>query len=275
MGVGHGDIVGDRANIQCMHRVGPTALVATIVAVSVMGPADATTWRQRKREAIAYANTRSGSVSFAVVDERRRFHGYRARTDVAAASVLKVMFMAAYLRRSSVRDRELKDRDRSLLGPMIKRSDNVAASRVRDIVGRRGMERLARAANMDSFRFVYSPWGLSRVNAAEQARFMSRLRRYIPDRHERYARYLLSHIVRWQRWGIGRVDRPSWRYFFKGGWGSGSGAVCHQVAFIRHEDVKISYAVMITSSPSHAYATETLKGIFSRLMRHLPGPNRV
>lgn len=57
---------------------------------------------------------------------------------------------------------------------MIKRSDNVAASRVRDIVGRWGMERLARAANMESFRFVHSPWGLSRINAAEQVRARGR-----------------------------------------------------------------------------------------------------
>jgi hypothetical protein len=256
-----------------MRRVASVVVLITIVVVSLMGPAQATTWRQRMRNAIGYAGTRSGSISFAVVDEQRRFHGYRARTDVAAASVLKVMFMAAYLRRASVRDRSLTDRDRSLLGPMIKRSDNTAASRVRDIVGRRGMRRLARAAGMERFRFVYSPWGLSQVNAREQSRFMSTLGRYIPNRHERYARYLLSHIVESQRWGIGEVNRPRWRYFFKGGWGSGTGAVCHQVAFIRRDRLKISYAVMITNSPSHSYGTETLRGIFRRLMRDLPKPS--
>ncbi|MQA99118.1 MAG: hypothetical protein GEU78_02300 [Actinobacteria bacterium] len=255
-----------------MRRVASVVVLVTLVLASLMGPARATTWRQRMRKAIAYAGTRSGSVSFAVLDERRRFHGYRAQRDVAAASVLKVMFMAAYLRRPSVRGRSLTDYDRSLLGPMIRRSDNTAASRVRDIVGRRGMERLARDAGMDSFRFVYSPWGLSLVNAAEQSRFMSTLPRYIPDRHERYARNLLSHIVESQRWGIGEVERPNWRYFFKGGWGSGTGAVCHQVAFIRRDDLKISYAVMITNSPSHGYGTDTLRGIFSRLMRDLPRP---
>jgi hypothetical protein len=247
-------------------------VLLTVAITSLAEPAHATTWRQRMRKAKAYAATRSGSISFAVVDERRRFHGYRGQTDVAAASVLKVMFMAAYLRRPSVRDRALTDGERSLLGPMIRRSDNTAASRIRDIVGRRGMNRLARASDMDSFRFVYNPWGLSQVNAAEQSRFMSRLARYIPKRHERYARYLLSHIVASQRWGIGQVDRPDWRYYFKGGWGSGTGAVCHQVAFIRRGDLKISYAVMITSSPSHAYGTDTLRGVFARLMRDLPRP---
>lgn len=235
-------------------------------------PAQATTWKQRMDRAIAYSRTRAGSISFAVVDQNRRFHGYRAWTSVAAASVLKVMFMAAYLRRPEVRDRRLRDYDRSLLAPMIKWSDNTAASRIRDIVGRRGMERLARAARMRHFEFVYSPWGSSRVNAAEQARFMRRLDRYIPDRHEGYAHYLLRSIVPEQRWGIGETNHPNWRKFFKGGWGSGSGAVCHQVAYIRNEDLKISYAVMITSSPSHTYGTDTLRGIFERLMRDLPKP---
>jgi beta-lactamase class A len=242
------------------------------LVLSLVAPTRAATWRQRVRSAISYTQTRSGSVSFAVVDQRRRFHGYRAATGVPAASVLKVMLMAAYLRRPAVKDRALTDDDRSLLAPMIKWSDNTAASRVRDIVGTRGMERLARDAEMENFRFVYRPWGNSVVTAADQARFMYRLERYIPHRHERYARYLLAHVVAAQRWGIGEVDRPDWRYYFKGGWGSGSGAVCHQVAFITRGDMRIAYAVMITGSPSHAYGTDTLRGVFRRLMRDLPRP---
>ena len=235
-------------------------------------PAHAITWHRRMERAIAYSGSRAGSISFAVVDQNGRFHGFRAGTSVPAASVLKVMFMAAYLRRAEVRDRRLNDHDRSLLGPMIRWSDNAAASRVRDIVGSRGMERLARDADMRHFEFVYSPWGLSRVNAAEQARFMLRLDRYIPERHEGYAHYLLRSIVEEQRWGIGEVLRPNWLKFFKGGWGSGSGAVCHQVASIKNERLRISYAVMITNSPSHAYATDTLRGVFRRLMDDLPRP---
>jgi hypothetical protein len=264
-------MLGDGASIDCMRGRWVVGMLV-VACLAQAAPAGATSWKERIALAIEYSKTRSGSVSFAAVDQNRRFHGYRAWTDVPAASVLKVMFMAAYLRRGEVRDRRLNDYDRSLLAPMIKWSDNTAASRIRDVVGRRGMERLARAARMRNFEFVYSPWGLSRVNAAEQARFMRRLDRYIPDRHEGYVHYLLRSIVPEQRWGIGEVRRPDWRKFFKGGWGSGSGAVCHQVAYIRNEGLRISYAVMITGSPSHAYGTDTLRGIFARLMRDLPKP---
>lgn len=101
---------------------------------------------------------------------------------------------------------------------------------------------------------------------------MFEVERYIPERHDGYARYLLSHIVEWQRWGIGKVRHPNWRYFFKGGWGSGTGAVCHQVAFIERGGLRIGAAVMITDSPSHAYAKETLRGVFRRLLDDLPKP---
>lgn len=99
---------------------------------------------------------------------------------------------------------------------------------------------------------------------------MFELERFIPARHDRYARYLLSHVVKPQRWGIGEVRKPNWRFFFKGGWGTGTGAVSHQVAFIERDDMRIAIAVMITDSPSHAYATRTLRGVFERLLDDLP-----
>ena len=101
---------------------------------------------------------------------------------------------------------------------------------------------------------------------------MYRLDDFIPGRHERYARRLLSHVIEPQRWGIGELRKPNWRVFFKGGWGSGSGAVCHQVAFLERDDQRIAVAVMITNSPSHAYATHTLRGVFRRLLEDLPKP---
>lgn len=218
-----------------------------------------------------YISTRSGSVSLSVIGPRGHHYRYRSHEKVPAASVIKVMFMTAYLRRSSVRDRALTESDKNLLGPMIRRSDNAAATRIADMLGPRPMYRLARDAAMKDFQYT-RPWGLSTVTASDQARFMLELESFIPRRHERYARYLLSHVVDSQRWGIGTVSHPNWRYFFKGGWGSGTGAVCHQVAFIERKGMRIALAVMITNSPSHDYAKRTLHGVFRRLLDDLPPP---
>jgi len=37
-------------------------------------------------------------------------------------------------------------------------------------------------------------------------------------------------------------------------------------------DLRIAAAVMITNSPSHDYAKETLEGVFRRLLLDLPKP---
>ena len=228
-------------------------------------------WRPGVRKAINYSQRRAGDVSFAVVGPAGRVYGYRRTVQVPMASVIKAMFMTGYLRHPSVRDRRLGDSDRSLLGPMIKRSDNDAATRIADFLGPRRINRLARIAGMQEFHYT-RPWGLSLTSARDQANFFFELERYIPKRHEDYARYLLSHIIESQRWGIGQLNRPNWRFFFKGGWGSGTGAVCHQAAFLERDGKRIAVAVMIRNSPSHAYATETLRGVFDRLLDDLPAP---
>lgn len=253
--------------------VAPAWLVvaALLLALLPAAPIDAkVAWQPPMDRAKAYARQRSGSVSFAVVDPSGRIWGHRRRTSVPAASVMKVMFLAAYLRHPSVRDRPLRDSDRDLLRPMIVRSDNVTASRIADFVGPKRMNRLAARAGMRDFSYT-RPWGMSRTSARDQAWFLFRLRRYIPNRHEAYALKLLSRITDEQRWGVGQVDTPGWSKHFKGGWGSGSGAVDHQVVRLeRTGGARIGAAVMTTGNPSHDYGKRTLEGVFGRLLVGLP-----
>jgi len=71
--------------------------------------------------------------------------------------------------------------------------------------------------------------GLSRLDARDAARFFGELPGLVPRRHRAYATWLLAHVVAAQRWGIGQTRLPAgWRLLFKGGWGSGSGAVDHR-----------------------------------------------
>jgi Beta-lactamase enzyme family len=174
----------------------------------------------------------------------------------------------AYLRRPAVRSRPLRRADRALLAPMVRWSDNVAATRVRDIVGNGALTRLARAARMRAFA-VAPLWGMSLMSAADGARFFLLLPRLVPRRHRDTALRLLRSIVPSQRWGIGRERPRGWALYFKGGWGSGSGAVDHQVALLRRGRRRVSVAIMTTGNPSHAYAVRTLRGVAARLLRRL------
>ena len=240
------------------------ALAGTAPAVGEM------TWRPKMRPAVRWSNDRLGSVSFAVMDTKGRIHRFHAATKVPMASTLKVMFMVAYLRQGSVRNRRLRDSDKALLGPMIRRSDNNTATTIADQLGPRRLYRLARKAKMKDFSYT-RPWGLSQSSARDQARFMFKVEKFIPKRHRSYARWLLAHVVSSQRWGIGKVKTQGWRKFFKGGWGSGSGAVDHQVVLLkRRNGTKAALAVMTTNSPSHDYGKRTLRGTFARLLRNLP-----
>ena len=81
--------------------------------------------------------------------------------------------------------------------------------------------------------------------------------------------HLLGSIVPSQRWGIARVRPRGWALYFKGGWGSGTGWADQQVALLRRGRRRVSVAILITSSPSHAYGNEPLRGVAARLLRGL------
>ena len=253
-----------------MRRAG--AAIVILLAVGTSPPhasaARLGVWEPDVRAAVRYAANRAGIIRFAVIDESGRMHGHAEASTVAMASVFKVMLMTGYLRRPSVRDRDLNRADRDLLAPMIRWSDNATASRIRDILGAPAIYGLARDAGMRDFR-LEDPWGLSRTSARDQAWFMFELERYIPDRHEGYARRLLSSIVKGQHWGIPKAAPAGWNIFFKGGWGSGTGAVTHQVAFLESGERRIAIAILTSSSPSHEYGTSTVRGVAARLLRGL------
>ena len=151
---------------------------------------------------------------------------------------------------------------------MIRRSDNIAATRVRDIVGDRRLVALARAAGMRHFRPA-AIWGLSETSASDQARFFLRIDSFIVPRHRAYALDQLASVIPSQRW-----DRPPLASgmvgVFQGRLGTGTGRVDHQVALLIHGCARVSVAIMTTDDGSHAYCKQTLYGVATRLLRGLP-----
>ena len=61
-----------------------------------------------------------------------------------------------------------------------------------------------------------------------------------------------------------------WEFYFKGGWGTGTGRVDHQVAFLEEHGRRIAVAILTEFDPSHSYGKRTLKGVAERLLRGLP-----
>jgi len=223
-------------------------------------------WRPHIASARRYAERRAGDVACAAINERGQISGFHVAATAPAASVFKVMLLVAYLRERY--PDPLSGADRALLAPMIRRSDSVAATEVRNIVGRARVERVAQMSSMRDFTYN-EIWGLSRTSPRDQAWFMYRLQSYIPTRYRPYARYLLSHIIPAQRWGIGRVAPQGWRLFFKGGWGEGTGRVDHQVALLERNGKRVALAIFTQFDPNHSYGKQTLRGVALRLLRGL------
>jgi hypothetical protein len=246
-----------------------TAVTLCCLAAGAAGAHAAPKWRPHVAQAAAYASHRTGRIAFAVRTPGHLW-GVRRTQGFPSASVLKPMLLLAYLRRPSVRNRPLRRWERALLSPMIRVSDNGAAGAVLGIVGTSGLARFARRAGMRRFRPVGQPWGLSRIDAGDQTRFFLTIQRLLPPRHRAYAMHLLATISGPQRWGIGRLNLRGWHLYFKGGWGSGTGFVDHQVALLVRGKMRVSIAILTQFDGSHAYGKETLRGIAARLLRGLP-----
>jgi hypothetical protein len=86
--------------------------------------------------------------------------------------------------------------------------------------------------------------------------------------------HLLASITPSQRWGIGEVAPRGWHLYFKGGWGSGTGLMDHQVVLLTRGCARVSLAVLTMYDGSHDYGKATLKGIFQRLLHHFPQPRK-
>ena len=183
-----------------------------------------------------------------------------------SASVVKVMFMVALLREPDVRHDALSPGERHLMGPMIKRSDNEAATAVFNRVGEAALYRLARDAGMKRFQ-TQPTWGLTHITARDQARFMFRLDRFIPKRHRGYAMHLLTRIVSSQRWGIPPVAPRGWTLHFKGGWSGAPSWRVNQVMLLRRPPRRLSLAILTREQPSMSYGTESIEGVAHRLLR--------
>jgi hypothetical protein len=255
-------------------RAQPSVRATSAALCSVPGvgrPLDQV-WRPDIAAAIHYSDHRTGDIAFAVRTVHR-FYGYRPDHVEWSASVVKAMLMVAYLRRPSVANRPLHAYDYSLLDPMIERSDNDAATTVRDIVGNGGLSAVADAVGMSRFG-TDAIWGKTRITPRDQTRFFLHIDSYIPARHVGWAMHLLASITPSQRWGIREVTPRGWTPYFKGGWGSGTGLLDHQVVLLKRGCSRASIAVLTMHDGSHAYGKETLRGIFSRLLRGFPKGRR-
>ena len=216
--------------------------------------------------ASTYAAERGGLASFATIDSEGRLRGRDVNQLYSAASVVKAMVLAAELRRLAEERQPIDPETDSLLGAMIRFSDNEAADAVYARVGDAGMHAVAKRAGMTGFE-IAGHWGNAQITAADMARFFADLEGVLPARHREYGQSLLGSVIPSQSWGIPVAAGERWAARFKGGW-LPDHALVHQAAELRerHGPRQISIAILTDEQPSHGYGVETVEGIAERLL---------
>jgi hypothetical protein len=218
---------------------------------------------QALREARVYAAQREGParVSWAVVDTRGRLFARHGGRHHRSASQTKAMLLVAYLRRAG--RRPVPAAARRVLGPMIRRSANRAASRIHRIVGDAGLAAVGRAAGMRNLR-LNGTWSEVGITAADQARLFRRIDRLCPRRHRRYARRLLGSVVAPQSWGVPAVARPrGLGVLFKGGWRR---TLVNQAALVELPDGRRLSIAVLTDGAPYGHGRVTVEGVARRLL---------
>ena len=112
--------------------------------------------------------------------------------------------------------------------------------------------------------------GKSKTTARDQAFFMRTLKQYIPGRHWDYARSLLASITPLAALGHRSSPLRGWNLQFKGGWGSGTGWVNHQVVRLAKDGLPYRARGYDREQPLPRVRKQTLEGVFRILLRDLP-----
>lgn len=223
-------------------------------------------------EAKRYAASRSGLVSFAVVDSRGRMESREGTRPYVSASVVKALLLAGELHR--LRGEALDPSTKELLSRMITYSDNTAADAIYARSGDAGLRAVAIRAGMRTFD-VFGHWTTAQVTAEDMARFMANIDRVVPADHHEFASRQLASVVPEQRWGIPAAAGDGWRVRFKGGWRATElGQLVHQAAALeRKNGERVAVAILTDGQPTMEYGIETVRGVASRLLAQ-PGMQR-
>jgi len=245
-------------------------LILLSLAVPAAASAGVKPWAPAYKSAVSYAKHRKGIIGFALRTPTQRWV-YRQKRTMPAASTFKSIALTAYLIKA--RNRKLNSHDKALLHPMITRSSDSATDQVVRYVGWGLINAVTRKVPMYHFHGNHKIWGRSLIDAIDMANYMLHIDEFMPERHRAYGLNLLAHVIGPQRWGVAKVRPKGWHLYFKSGWGLGTGWVDHQVVLLTRGDERVSVAVLQhkigNSKAAHAYGKNTLKGLFSRLLKGL------
>ncbi|WP_338695477.1 serine hydrolase [Streptomyces sp. Q6] len=211
---------------------------------------------------------RGGTVSVALYDDRTRLSCTLAGgTRYDAASVVKVLMLEATLRRAAGWGRPLTAWERRNLRPMIRSSDNAAASRIWSDLGRTYLAgTLHRAGTTRTGLGPYGYWGLTRTTVNDQLRLLGALtgpRSFLSTGARAYGLRLMSEVRKDQRWGVSAGMPRGLRAHLKNGWlpRATHGWRVHSIGAFTGGGRTYRIAVLSHGNPSMKYGVRTVERV--------------
>ena len=215
---------------------------------------------------VAVADTRTGI--------RCSFHPDR---HFDAASIVKVIILAALLHEVAAQHGTLSDEQGGLAREMITESDNAAAGRPWHQVGRANLQLFLNLAGMT--HTTLGPgilWGLTQVTAQDEVRLLTLLTtaNQVLDRPAReYELRLMAEVVPAQRWGVPAGAAAGVTVHVKNGWLPDPELwVINSIGAFTDDDGAYEIVVLTEDNPAMPDGIATVQGVATVVNRALaPG----
>jgi beta-lactamase class A len=224
----------------------------------------------------SYAETRQGSVSVAVFDSvARRMTVLHRRDRMVTASIVKVDILQTLLHQYAG---QLPEALRDQAQRMIEISDNDAASDLWNRVGgSSGVRRYNSRLGLRQTRpHDGGQWGLTRTSAADQVTLVRTLLRRTPllsPASQQFARHLMRHTAREQRWGVSAGPSAQAVVGLKDGWlpvaADDDRWAINSIGWVRDGRRKYEIAILTAHQPSEDYGIDTVEGLSRIVWAHM------
>ena len=204
---------------------------------------------------------------------------YRPHLRCFTASCVKMEILMALLLQAQADGRELTETELALAAPMIKMSDNKAATALwHRIGGSAGLARANRRFDLKSTTPALGEyWADTLTSAADQVRLLRELVRgggALHTTHRRYVLGLMRDVTEEQRWGVSAAARGGDVVALKNGWFPTAYHdnlwVIDSVGRVRGPRRDLLIAVLTDHNPSSAAGIQTVEGIAELVAERLP-----
>ncbi len=191
-----------------------------------------------------------------------------------SASVVKAAILGALLRKAQAQHRSLTTHEKNLAWLMITQSDNAAATRLWNDVGRYRLQRFLDLAGMS--QIVLGPsgyWGLTLVTAGDESLLLWLLldpNSVLTTANRHYELSLMAHVIASQRFGVPAGAPAGFTVHVKNGWAplpdAGDPWYVNSVGCFTRGDGTKDYSIVVlthqpAAHPAMSYGVTTIEDV--------------